>query len=100
MLFEEMVSAGVRAIVAGVAAEGLGPEWLGRPLDGSALAELKGLRDRYGISVMGEGGEYESMTLDSPMHLKRIEAESSERRLERGSGTLEVTGIRLSEKDH
>ena len=100
MLFEEMVSAGVCAIVAGVAAEGLGPEWLGRPLDGSALAELKGLRDRYGISVMGEGGEYESMTLDSPMHLKRIETESSERRLERGSGTLEVTGIRLSEKGH
>lgn len=95
MLYGEFVSAGVRAVVAGVAAEGLGPEWLGRELDADALKDLKKIRDRYGISVMGEGGEYESMTLDSPMHLKEVEISSSERVTERNAGTLEVTGVRL-----
>jgi ABC transporter with metal-binding/Fe-S-binding domain ATP-binding protein len=97
-IYDEMVSAGISAVVAGVFAEGLDGNWLGRPLDMDAKAELCRLRDRYGISIMGEGGEYESMTVDSPMHLRSIAITDSEKVMERTSGTLHVKDVALREK--
>lgn len=98
MIYDEMVSAGISAVVAGVFAEGLDGDWLGRPLDMDAKTELCRLRDRYGISIMGEGGEYESMTVDSPMHLRSIAITDSEKVMERTSGTLHVKDVALREK--
>ena len=97
-VYDEMVSAGVEAIIVGVFAEGLDERWLGRRLDTDTKRELCRLRDRYGISIMGEGGEYESMTLDSPMHLKRLVIDGSEKRMERNVGTFDVTSVRLESK--
>lgn len=98
LVYGEMVSAGVEAVIAGVFAEGLDESWLGRRLDADAGKDLCRLRDRYGISIMGEGGEYESMTLDSPMHLRRLVIDASENRMERNAGTLEVTRVSLADK--
>ena len=97
-VYDEMVSAGIEAIIVGVFAEGLDERWLGRRLDAGTKRELCRLRDRYGISIMGEGGEYESMTLDSPMHLKRLVIDGSEKRMERNAGTFDVTSVRLESK--
>ena len=97
-VYDEMVSAGIEAIIVGVFAEGLDERWLGRRLDAETKRELCRLRDRYGISIMGEGGEYESMTLDSPMHLKRLVIDGSEKRMERNAGTFDVTSVRLESK--
>ena len=98
MVYDEMVSAGIEAVVAGVFAEGLDERWLGRKLDAAAKKELCALRDRYGISIMGEGGEYESMTVDSPMHLSSLEIEEADKVMERTSGTLRVTKVSLRRK--
>ena len=98
MVYDEMVSAGIDAIVVGVFAEGLDEKWLGRHLDMEAKKELIALRERYGISIMGEGGEYESMTLDSPMHLKRLRIKGAEKSMSRNSGTYDVTSIELEDK--
>ena len=97
-VYDEMVSAGIEAVIAGVFAEGLDAGWLGRRLDADTKKQLTSLRGRYGISIMGEGGEYESMTLDSPMHGKRLRIESSEKRMERDAGTLHVTAVSLEDK--
>ena len=98
MVYDEMVSAGVEAIIVGVFAEGLGEEWLGRRLDMGAKKELVKLRERYGISIMGEGGEYESMTLDSPVHLKRLVVKEVKKEMTRNSGTYDVTSLSLEDK--
>ena len=98
MVYDEMVSAGVEAIIVGVFAEGLGEEWLGRRLDMDAKKELVKLRERYGISIMGEGGEYESMTLDSPVHLKRLVVKEAKKEMTRNSGTYDVTSLSLEDK--
>ena len=98
MVYDEMVSAGVEAIIVGVFAEGLGEEWLGRRLDMEAKKELVKLRERYGISIMGEGGEYESMTLDSPVHLKRLVVKEAKKEMTRNSGTYDVTSLSLEDK--
>jgi diphthine-ammonia ligase len=95
MVMREFIDSGIKAIIVGCYAEGLDESWLGRPLDGKALEDLEKLRERYGISVMGEGGEYESMTLDSPMHSHPLEIVSSEKEWKKGSGTLHVKQARL-----
>ena len=99
MVYEEMVDAGIDAVIAGVFAEGLNEKWLGRRLDLSTEEDLKRLRDRYGISIMGEGGEYESLTLDSPMHSKALRIDASENRMERNAGTMEVKSVSLVDKN-
>ena len=98
MMYDTMVSSCIEAIIVGVFAEGLDERWLGRRLDADAKKELLALRDRYGISIMGEGGEYESMTLDSPMHKKRLNIDASEKRMSRDAGTLDVTSVTLIDK--
>ena len=72
MLLHEMVQAGLRAIIVNVSAEGLGPSWLGRMIDNRAIEELKGLQKRFSINLSGEGGEYETLVIDSPLYKKAI----------------------------
>ena len=98
-IYDLMCSSGVDAIIVGVFAEGLDERWLGRHLDMDTKKELLALRDRYGISIMGEGGEYESMTLDSPMHSKRLVIDESNKVMERYTGVLEVVRASLVDKD-
>lgn len=95
LVMDAFLQSGIKAIIVGCYAEGLGQEWLGRAIDEDAVRELKVLRDKFGISIMGEGGEYESMTLDSPMHSHPLEIVSSEISWKRGSGTMDVTSVRL-----
>ncbi|MCL2031882.1 MAG: diphthine--ammonia ligase [Methanomassiliicoccaceae archaeon] len=96
MILNEILGAGIRAVIVGCYAEGLDESWLGRELDRDAAEDLRLLRDRYGISVTGEGGEYESMTLDSPMHSKTLTIIEYEKEWKRGSGTLTVKKAELS----
>ena len=98
LVMEAFLQSGIRAIIVGCYAEGLGQEWLGREIDRQAVDELKRLRERYGISIMGEGGEYESMTIDSPMHSKPINIESSEIVWKRDNGLLDVRSARLGQR--
>ena len=98
LLMDAFLQSGIRAIIVGCYAEGLGREWLGRTIDGDAVRELKAIRARYGISIMGEGGEYESMTLDSPMHSRPVRIISSETVWKKDSGTLNVTSAGLGER--
>jgi ABC transporter with metal-binding/Fe-S-binding domain ATP-binding protein len=97
-VLNEILDAGIRAIIVGCYAEGLDDSWLGREIDKAAAAELRGLRERYGISVIGEGGEYESMTLDSPMHSRPLAILEQEIEWKKGSGTLTVKKAVLVER--
>lgn len=43
---------------------------------GKSIKELQGhlvkMQEKYGVNVCGEGGEYETFTLDCPLFKKRI----------------------------
>ena len=60
-------------IVVGVFAYPLGKDFLGRKIDKNFEEEFKKLRDKYGISLIGEGGEFESFVLDCPLFSKKLE---------------------------
>lgn len=72
-LLDEMIESNVNAILIKVAAIGLHPE---QHL-GKSLAEMRPilhkLNQKYDINVCGEGGEYETFTLDCPLFQKRLE---------------------------
>ncbi len=72
MLLSDIAASGIEAIVVKVAAEGMGEEMLGRRIDAGFIETALELRRKYGINPCGEGGEYETLTLDSPMHRKRL----------------------------
>jgi ABC transporter with metal-binding/Fe-S-binding domain ATP-binding protein len=69
-LAEAMIEAGFEIRIVQVAAAGLDESWLGRRLDRDALADLRVLNDRYGVHVLGEGGEFETLVTDGP-HMER-----------------------------
>jgi diphthamide synthase (EF-2-diphthine--ammonia ligase) len=77
----------------GCYAEGFDESWLGRPLNHETLAELRKLRDKYGISIMGEGGEYESLTLNSPSFRYPLKIAGSRKEWNRNNGLLCVDSL-------
>lgn len=77
-LLQEMIKCEIDAVIIKVAALGLEPSrHLGRSL---RLLEphLHSMHEQYGLNVCGEGGEYETLTLDCPLFKSRIIIEESE----------------------
>uniref|UniRef100_A0A0N5ALC6 Diphthine--ammonia ligase n=1 Tax=Syphacia muris TaxID=451379 RepID=A0A0N5ALC6_9BILA len=70
-LLEEMIKNGINAVLVKVAAIGLTREHIGKNLK-EVRDHLLMLNSKYGVSVCGEGGEYESFVVDCPLFKKRI----------------------------
>lgn len=75
--WKEILGAGFEVIITGVAAGGLGKEWLGRKIGLEELGELKKIKEKNKIHLAGEGGEFESLVLDCPLFKKKIEIKKS-----------------------
>ena len=74
-LAREMLDAGFEIRIVQVAAAGLDESWLGRTLDVDAIADLETLNAEYGVHVLGEGGEFETLVTDGPHMRRPIELE-------------------------
>lgn len=71
-LLQEMIDCQVYAIIIKVAALGLIPDrHLGKTLK-EMQPHLLNMKEKYGLNVCGEGGEYETFTLDCPLFKSRI----------------------------
>ncbi|XP_065095413.1 uncharacterized protein LOC135717338 [Ochlerotatus camptorhynchus] len=71
-LLQEMIECQVYAIIIKVAALGLIPDrHLGKSLK-EMQPHLLNMKEKYGLNVCGEGGEYETFTLDCPLFKSRI----------------------------
>ncbi len=95
-LADAMLDAGFEIRIVQVAARGLDESWLGRRLDADALEELLALNEAYGVHVLGEGGEFETLVTDGP-HMSRPIELSSETVWEGTRGHLRVTDARLGD---
>ncbi|MEF8881570.1 MAG: diphthine--ammonia ligase [Halapricum sp.] len=94
-LAEAMLASGFEIRIVQVAAQGLDESWLGRTLDGSAFEELQRLNDEYGVHILGEGGEFETLVTDAPHMDQRIELEY-EPEWDGTRGTLRIEDARLA----
>ncbi|MFB6121189.1 MAG: diphthine--ammonia ligase [Halobacteriaceae archaeon] len=93
-LAEQMLDAGFEIQIVQVAAYGLDESWLGRTFDRAALADLRALNEEYGVHVLGEGGEFETIVTDGP-HMDRAIDLSYETVWEGTRGHVRVTDARL-----
>ena len=77
-LLNEMLNSGVEAVLVKVAGAGLDPhKHLGRSLR-TLHPTLLNLHAKYGLDLCGEGGEYESLVVDSPLFRRRLVIDESE----------------------
>jgi predicted ATP pyrophosphatase (TIGR00289 family) len=97
-LLQDLVDLGFEAIIVGVYAYGFDREWLGRTIDRKAIDELIQLNRKYQISMVGEGGEYETLVLDAPFFKKKIRLLKVQKTWERQSGYLSVEDAAIVDK--
>jgi ABC transporter with metal-binding/Fe-S-binding domain ATP-binding protein len=98
-IMREIIELQFKAIIVGVYAYGFDKSWLGKEINSATLEKLMGLHRKYQISLVGEGGEYESLVLDAPFYKKRIEIVQSESHYENTRGVLVIKEARLVDKD-
>ena len=84
----------------GVYSQGLDKSWLGRRLDEQSLEELIELNKKYKVSIVLEGGEGETITLNGPIFKKEVEIIDSEIIWDSktNSGWMKINKVKLNEK--
>ena len=97
-LLEEIISLKMETIIVGVYAYGFDQTWLGRRIDEAAINDLKELNSKFGVSLVGEGGEYETLVLDAPFFKKKIRLLDTENAWHGEGGHLLVKKAVLASK--
>jgi ABC transporter with metal-binding/Fe-S-binding domain ATP-binding protein len=97
-LMNEIINLDFHAIIIGVYAHGLDQSWLGRTIDSQSLNDLVELNRKFQVSIVGEGGEYETLVLDAPYFKKKIQILKARIVWEGSSGYLLVEDASLQNK--
>lgn len=98
-ILTEILDLKFEVIITGVYAYGFDREWLGRKIDEKTVKALIELNRKYGVSLVGEGGEYETLVLDAPFFRKRIKIVKAQEVWENQSGYFLVTKAKLEKKN-
>ncbi|CAL8111401.1 unnamed protein product [Orchesella dallaii] len=95
-LLQEMVDCGLNAILIKTASLGLDPDLhLGQTIAEMQPHLLKS-KEKYGINVCGEGGEYETFTLDCPLFQKSIVLDEYEKVIHSADAFAPVGYLKLN----
>lgn len=97
-ILEEVLELSFEVIITGVYAYGFDRRWLGKKIDEEVVKALIRLNKQYDISVVGEGGEYETLVLDAPFFMKRIKIVKAETVWENQGGYLSITEAKIEDK--
>ncbi|KAF8484914.1 hypothetical protein DFH94DRAFT_837050 [Russula ochroleuca] len=93
-LLSEMIACGVEAVLIKVAGIGLTTKHLGKTL-AEMQPTLTTLNTLYGSHICGEGGEYETLTLDCPLFKRRITLIETETVIHSDSDFATVAFLRI-----
>ena len=95
----EMLDKGYRFIITQIASDGLNKEWLGHELTKDNIHAFFERSKKYGFHVGGEGGYYDTLTLDCPLFKFALEVQESHKIMEaENAGHLVIDKIALVEK--
>lgn len=95
LLLRDQIRAGFRIMIVGVSASGLNEIWLGKMLTEESLTELHRLQQRHHFNIGGEGGEYETITLNGPLFQQGIVLDNCKKEWKRDHGFLSITQAHL-----
>ena len=91
----DLIKNNFKAIITGIAADGLTKEFLGAEINDEFIKKIKKLK----IHLGGEGGEYESLVLDCPLFNKKLKINKSKIEMENYyTGKLIAEEVKLAEK--
>ena len=85
-------------IITAAAAEGFDESWLGRKIDEKCIEDLIKLKNKFGINIAGEGGEFETMVLDCLLFKRKILITKTEKTWKKNSGMFRVIDAKLITK--
>jgi len=94
----ELVGSGYEIMISGVFAHGLDESLLGKIIDEGIIEKFRVLNRQYRVSMVGEGGEFETAVLAAPFYRKRVVVDEMERVWERDSGYVVVKRAHLEDK--
>jgi predicted ATP pyrophosphatase (TIGR00289 family) len=95
-VLKEILGLKFEVIITGVYAYGFDKQWLGRKINEATIEDLIELNRRYGVSLVGEGGEYETLVLNAPFFKKRIKIVDAEKVWKNQSGYFLVRKAELA----
>lgn len=94
----QLLTLGFSTIITGVFAAPFDETWLGRTIDQVTLATLQEIGRTHGITLTGEGGEYETFVIDAPIFQKRIAILKAHRSYHAHHGRYVIEKARLVKK--
>lgn len=94
-LLRELLDRGFKARFSCVRTRRLNESWIGRELDCSAIAELRIIRERTGLDLCGEEGEYHTMVIDGPQFTRGIDIRSYSKRVADSLAYMEIHELEL-----
>ncbi len=89
-LLKEIVDLKMETIIVGVYAYGFDEAWLGRRINEDTVKDLVELNRKSQVSLVGEGGEYETLVVDAPFFKKKIQLIEMQKVWGKQSGYLEI----------
>ncbi len=96
--WDDLLKNGFEIIITGVAADGMGKEWLGQKIDKKMLIELRKIKRKYRIHLSFEGGEAETFVVDCPLFYKKLRILRAETVFSKNSGIYNIIEIESADK--
>ena len=90
-----LIEHGFDVRIVSVSSEGLDEKWLGKKITKDSLDELTILSEKFRFNLDGEGGEFETITLDAP-HFKKTIICEGKKNWNGVRGVWDLTKIQLS----
>lgn len=82
-VMKQMIAKGYKFMISQVAADGLNERWLGKVLATEQDVDaLVACADKHGFHAGGEGGHYDTFTIDGPLFTHALEVRILEKRME------------------
>ena len=72
----DLIKNNFKVILTGVFAFPLGKSWLGREINKDFIKDIKEMNKKYKISMIGEGGEFETFVLNCPLFKRELVVKS------------------------
>jgi ABC transporter with metal-binding/Fe-S-binding domain ATP-binding protein len=90
LILREQVNAGFEIVIVGVFAYGFDETWLGKTINEKTIKEIQQLKRKYSINTAGEGGEFETLTINGPIFKKKLILDKISKEWRRDNGVLKV----------